>query len=144
MLVSTKGRYALRVMTDLAQNENEGYISLKSIADRQGISLKYLECIVALLHKGKLLKSSRGKVGGYALSRPAREISVYDVIELTETSLEPVSCMEGGSTPCRESEDCILLPMWQNLEKMIAEYLSGITIEELARGGVKCWEETDA
>ncbi len=137
MLISTKGRYALRVMIELAQNEEIGFISLKAIADRQEISLKYLESIVALLHKGRLLKSSRGKDGGYALAKSAAEISVNDVIRLTEGSLEPVSCRERKADPDEKSVSALTLPMWQNLDKMIADYLSGISIRDLADGKIR-------
>ena len=131
MLVSTKGRYALRVMMDLAQTEKNGCTSLKVISEKEGISLKYLESIVSLLNKGGLVVSSRGKAGGYALARPAERISVYDVIRLTENSLDPVSCMEGN---CGESCRCVMIPMWEKVEKMIEEYLSGISIRALSQG----------
>ena len=90
MMISTKGRYALRIMTDLAQHEKEGYIPLRDIAARQEVSLKYLESIISLLHKGGLVKSTRGKEGGYILARPAEKITVSEIMEITEGSLAPV------------------------------------------------------
>ena len=93
MMISTKGRYALRVMIDLAQHNNGSFISLKEIAARQGISMKYLEMIVSLLHKGGIVQSQRGKEGGYRLSRPANAITVQEIMHVTEGSLAPVQCL---------------------------------------------------
>lgn len=132
MMVSTKGRYALRVMLDLAQYPGEGYVSLKAISQRQGVSLKYLESIVSLLHKGGLVCSTRGKDGGYRLARPADAITVYEIIRLTEGSTAPVACISCDSEGCDRVDACsTTLPMWQKLDRMIEEYLSGITIRTL-------------
>ncbi len=129
-MISTKGRYALRMMIDLAQHESEGPVPLKAIAERQDISMKYMEAIAALLNRGKLIRSTRGKIGGYTLSRPAEQISVQEVMAITEGSLAPVACMD-GSSPCARAETCLTLPMWQQLDRIIAQYLSDISIQAL-------------
>ena len=129
-MISTKGRYALRMMIDLAQHESEGPVPLKAIAERQDISMKYMEAIAALLNRGKLIRSTRGKIGGYTLSRPAEQISVQEVMEITEGSLAPVACMDGPS-PCARAGTCLTLPMWQQLDRIIAQYLSDISIQAL-------------
>ncbi len=136
-MISTKGRYALLVMIDLAQHETLGNISLKEIAARQGISLKYLESIVAMLNKGGLVKSTRGKEGGYRLARPATDINVNEVIRVTEGSLALMACPDcSGSTTCTRADFCLTLPMWLHLEEIASGYLSGITIRDLADGKV--------
>ena len=132
MMISTKGRYALRIMLDLAGHDDGTVISLKQIATRQNISMKYLEMIVALLHKGGVVKSQRGKEGGYRLSRPASAIFVNEIMELTEGSLAPVQCLAGGEGPsCDHSDSCLTLPMWQKLDSLIDQYLSGISVQDL-------------
>ncbi len=137
MMISTKGRYALLVMIDLAQQETEGNIPLKDIAERQGVSLKYLESIAAMLHKGGLVVSTRGKEGGYRLSRPANEISVNEVIRHTEGSLALMACPDCSGATCARADFCLTLPMWQHLEEIASGYLSGISIRDLADGKVK-------
>ncbi len=133
MMVSTKGRYALRLMIDLAQHANEGAISLKAISERQEVSMKYLESIAALLNRGELIRSSRGKDGGYTLSRPASEISVAEVMAITEGSLAPVACggLNGASCDRAGAGLCLSFPMWQKLDALIEDYLSGISIQDL-------------
>ena len=114
MMVSTKGRYALRVMLDLAMQEPEEFISLKSISDRQKISMKYLESIVGMLNKAGLLLSQRGKDGGYRLSRRPSEYPVGEILKLTEGSLSPVSCLEEGcQSTCNQEVACLTRPLWQ-------------------------------
>lgn len=135
MMISTRGRYALRVLIDLAQHAGEGCVPLKTIAARQEISLKYLESIVALLTKGGLLASTRGKEGGYRLMRPASEIFVSEVIRLTEGSLAPVSCLDEQGNPCARAEACPTLPMWRTLDRLIDGYLSSVSIESLLSPG---------
>lgn len=135
MMISTRGRYALRVLIDLAQHAGEGCVPLKTIAARQEISLKYLESIVALLTKGGLLASTRGKEGGYRLMRPASEIFVSEVIRLTEGSLAPVSCLDEQENPCARAEVCPTLPMWRTLDHLIDGYLSSVSIESLLSPG---------
>ena len=137
MMISTKGRYALRMMTDLAQHAQNEPVPLKTIADRQEISMKYMEAIAALLNRGGLIQSTRGKIGGYTLSRPASQITVQEVMEITEGSLAPVTCMEGGANSCNRAEACLTLPMWQKLDQLIEAYLSGITIQDLIDRNIK-------
>jgi Rrf2 family protein len=136
MMVSSKGRYALRVLIDLAQHSDEGYISLKDIADRQEASLKYLENIIAILNRAGLVRSLRGKTGGYVLARPAANITACEVLTLTEGSLAPVSCMGLGEHMCSKADVCPTLPLWQQLDKLVDGFLSGISIEDLALGRV--------
>ncbi len=140
MMISTKGKYALQTMVDLAQHmpseEHEGEscacVSLKEIAARQNISLKYLESIVSLLNKGGLVRSTRGKDGGYRLARPADAITVAEVMAMTEGSLAPVSCLDTCSDgQCVHADTCLTLPLWQKLDTMIDTYLSGITIADI-------------
>lgn len=133
MIISTKGRYALRVMLDLAQHPEDGYISLKTISARQDISMKYLESIVALLNKAGLLDSMRGKDGGYKLNRPLNAYNLAEIIKLTEGSLAPVSCLDGSENTCKRSGDCLTLPVWIHLAQLIDEYLSSVTLEDLLK-----------
>ena len=138
MMVSTKGRYALRVMIDLAEHQKEGFISLRDVAERQEISMKYMEAIVAVLNRAGLLESRRGKTGGYRLSRDPSEITAGEVLRLTEGSLAPVACREkGGCSECARASCCQTLPMWQQLDALIEAYLSKISIMDLAEGKVK-------
>ena len=133
MLISTKGRYALRVMIDLVEHQSEGYIPLKEIADRQEISEKYLESIIKILVKAKLLDGLRGKGGGYKLTRAPEQYTVGSILRLTEESLAPVSCLENGAVPCARAAECRTLPMWQGLDKVINEYLDGILLADLVQ-----------
>lgn len=135
MLISTKGRYALRVLTDLAEHQSDGYISLKEVAHRQEISEKYLEAIIKLLVKDGILVGMRGKGGGYRMSRSPDHFSVYRVLQLTESSLAPVSCLETNSKSCARTIDCRTLPLWQGLDQVISEYLSRYTIADLMQAG---------
>ncbi|WP_369282628.1 Rrf2 family transcriptional regulator [Oscillibacter sp. GMB15532] len=131
MLISTKGRYALRVMIDLAEHRTEGYVPLKEVAERQDISEKYLESIIKLLVKGKILTGLRGKGGGYRLTKSPEEYSVGAVLRLTEESLAPVACLEGESVSCPRMSECRTLPMWRGLDKVIRDYLDNITVADL-------------
>ena len=131
MIISTKGRYALRIMLDLAEHQEDGFISLKTISQRQDISMKYLESIVALLNKANLLDSMRGKDGGYRLNRPLNQYTVSEIIKLTEGSLAPVACLDGEENCCNRSNECLTLPLWVNLEKRIDQYLSSVTLEDI-------------
>lgn len=135
MLVSTRGRYALRVMVDLAEHQGEGFIPLKVIARRQDISEKYLESIIKLLVRAQFLTGLRGKGGGYQLTRAPEAYTVGAVLRLTEESLAPVSCM-AAETGCPRSDRCPTLPLWQGLDAVISRYLDGITLAELVRGEV--------
>lgn len=131
MIISTKGRYALRIMLDLAEHQQDGFISLKTISQRQDISMKYLESIVALLNKANLLDSMRGKDGGYRLNRPLNQYTVSEIIKLTEGSLAPVACLDSAENCCQRSNECLTLPLWVNLEKLIDQYLSSVTLEDI-------------
>ncbi|MGI6079822.1 MAG: Rrf2 family transcriptional regulator [Candidatus Avilachnospira sp.] len=137
MMVSTKGRYALRVMIDIAQHKDEGYVSLKDVADRQEISMKYLELIAAILNRAGYLKSKRGKAGGYMLSKEPEKFNIGEILKLTEGSLAPVTCMENsGCVGCKRAAMCYALPMWIKLDNMIDSYLEGISLQDLIDGKV--------
>ena len=131
-MISTRGRYALRVMIDLAEHIDEGYIPLQTIAKRQGISEKYLESILAVLSKAGLLDAVRGKGGGYRLSTPAKEYTAFEVLSLTEGTLAPVTCLERGQQ-CENAVNCRTLPLWQGLDQVIAAYLCSYTLADLTR-----------
>ena len=131
MLVSTKGRYALRIMIDLAEHQSEAYVPLKETAARQEISEKYLEGIIKTLVKGKMLIGMRGKGGGYRLTKSPDQYTVGAILRLTETSLAPVTCLEEGQPACPRASDCRTLSMWQGLDKLITDYLDNITIADL-------------
>lgn len=133
MLVSTKGRYALRVMIDLAEHSNGGYTPLKEVADRQEISEKYLENIVQTLVRAGYLEGLRGKGGGYRLANPPEDYTVGALLRLTEGTLAPVNCLTEGAAPCPMAAECRTLPMWQKLNGMISEYLNSVTIADLMR-----------
>ncbi|MDD5938417.1 MAG: Rrf2 family transcriptional regulator [Clostridiales bacterium] len=133
MLISTKGRYALRVLIDMAEHQAEGYVPLKEIAQRQGISEKYLESIVKTLVQNGILEGLRGKGGGYRLKSPPDQLTVDRVLRLTEGSLSPVACLESGAAPCARAAVCRTLSMWQGLDRVIREYLNGYTIADLTR-----------
>lgn len=132
-MISTRGRYALRVMIDIAENSGGGFIPLDCIAERQNISEKYLERILAVLTRGKLLEGVRGKGGGYRLLREPEDYSVGDILRLTEGTLSPVACLKEGATPCARRLECKTLPVWKGLNDVITAYLDGITLKELTR-----------
>lgn len=131
MLVSTKGRYALRVMLELAQSQPGAYMPLPLIAQRQGISEKYLESIIAILSRAGLVEGLRGKGGGYRLTRPKAKYSVGEILRLTEGSLAPVTCLEGAENPCPRAGECTTLPMWQKLDDLINTYLDSVSLSDL-------------
>ena len=133
MVVSTKGRYALRVMIDLAEHQTDQYMPLKQIAARQGISEKYLENILKSLVQHGLLQGLRGKGGGYRLTRPADQYRISDILMLTEGNLAPVSCLEPGAPACSRLPECRTYEMWRGLDKVIRDYLDRITLADLAR-----------
>ena len=136
MLISTKGRYALRVMADLARNGGEGYVVLMDIAQRQSISEKYLEGIVAALSRSGFLQTQRGRGGGYRLARRPEEYSVGDVLRSAEGSLAPVSCIKTGDAECPNADNCLTLPLWKELDRVMNEYLDRVTLADLIRGDV--------
>lgn len=131
MMVSTKGRYALRVMVDLAEHRSEGYIPLRLISERQAISEKYLENILKALVQNKLIEGLRGKGGGYRLTRAPEQYTVLDILSLTEGSLAPARCLEEGSAICPMMEDCRTLPLWRDLDKLVSDYLRSVTVADL-------------
>ncbi len=131
MMVSTKGRYALVVMIDLAKHQEDGFVSLSDVADRQNLSLKYLESVVSMLNKGGLLKSCRGKHGGYRLRKEPSEYSINEVLQLTEGNLAPVDCVKNDGVDCSKSEKCVTLPLWIGMDRLIAKYLKNITLQDL-------------
>ena len=131
MIVSTKGRYALRVMVCFARRGGEEYIPLKEIAEAEGISQKYLESIMTTLSKAGFVDAVHGKGGGYRLNRRPEEYTVGSILKLTEGSLRTVSCTAEGAAACSRSECCNALPMWEKLDKMIDEFFEGITLADL-------------
>lgn len=131
MKISTKGRYAIRVMLDLAKQNSEEYIPLLDIAKRQGISEKYLESIVAVLSKNDFLKSLRGKGGGYKLVKSPEEYTVGSILKVMEGSFAPVACLEKKPNRCERAAECETLKMWEGLEKLIEDYFEGITLADL-------------
>ena len=121
-MVSTKGRYALRVMIDLAEHKDDGFVPLKEIAERQEISKKYLESIVSLLVKGKLIAGSSGKGGGYKLCRPPEDYTVGEIIELTEGTLAPIACLAADSATCPRAGKCQTLSFWHAFDGMVHDF----------------------
>ena len=133
MIVSTRGRYALRVMLDLAAQDSGEFIPLKAVAERQGISQKYLEGIMVILSKAGMVDGAHGKGGGYRLNRPAQTYRVGDILRLTENSLAPVACLDEKTVHCQRAQDCLTLPMWERLDEMIQQFFDGITLVDLLR-----------
>lgn len=131
MKISTKGRYAIRVMIDLAEHNSGAYIPLMDIAKRQEISEKYLEAIVGVLSKNGFLQSLRGKGGGYKLARSPESYTVGSILRLTEGSLAPVACLEHQPNMCDRVAECPTIKMWEGLQKLINDYFDGITIADL-------------
>ena len=135
MLISTKGRYALRILIDMAEHQSDSYIPLKDVAARQEISEKYLETIVKLLVKDGILVGLRGKGGGYRLKKAPGQITVGHILRLTEDSLAPVSCLQANAATCERAAACRTLPMWKGLYDLINEYLNKYTLEDLVQSG---------
>lgn len=133
MMISTRGRYALRVMIELAEHSKGDYIPMKEIAERQNISLKYLEKILPVLAKNYLIEGVHGKGGGYKLTREPKDYLVGEILRLTEGDLAPVACLECNATPCQHTAECRTLPMWTKLNQIINEYLDSVTIADLMR-----------
>ena len=131
MLISTKGRYALRVMIDLAEHQAEGFIPLKVIAQRQDISEKYLESIIKQMVKAKLVSGLRGKGGGYRLTKAPEQYTVGSILRITEDSMAPVACLEPGSEACPRATECRTLSLWRGLDKVINDYLDDFTLADL-------------
>lgn len=131
MKISTKGRYALRMLVDLAEHKGDGYIALKDIAKRQDISKKYLEQIVSVLNNPEILKTNRGYQGGYQLAKAPENYTVGEILRITEGGLAPVSCLENDENECEKSSCCETLFVWEGLYKTITEYLDGITLQDI-------------
>ena len=132
-MISTRGRYALRVLIDLAGHCGNGYIPMKDVAERQGISLKYIEKIMPVLMKEKLIDGMHGKGGGYKLNRDPDKYVVGDILRLTEGDFAPVACLENGASPCEKAAECRTLPMWKEFHRITNEFFDGITIADLMR-----------
>ena len=131
MKISTKGRYALRLMVDLAEHRDSGFIALKDVAKRQNISKKYLEQIVPVLNGAGLLATNRGNRGGYRLAKEPKEYTVGDILRITEGSIAPVSCLDSGVNLCERKNFCQTLYVWEGLYKVVNEYLDGITVQDI-------------
>ena len=134
MMVSTRGRYALRVLVDLAEHRNDAYTPMKDVAERQGLSLKYLEKIMPVLTKNGMVEGIHGKGGGYRLTREPEDYVIGELLRLTEGDLAPVACLECGAVPCSRAGDCRTLPMWTKLHDMIGDYLDSVTLADLLAG----------
>ncbi|GAB7140482.1 Rrf2 family transcriptional regulator [Deferribacterales bacterium RsTz2092] len=133
MKISTRGRYALLMLLDLAEHKSEGYVSLKDIADRRQISKKYLEQIGSLLSHSNILRANRGYQGGYMLAQSPERYTIGQILRITEGSLCPTACAEGNPAVCEQSDECKTLPIWQGLNNLINEYLDGITLDEVSK-----------
>lgn len=130
-MISTKGRYALRVLIDLAENCSDGYIPMKDVAARQGLSLKYIERIMPLLTKNNIVKGIHGKGGGYCLTKSPKEYRVGEILRIAEGDLSPVACLGCNAKSCDRSAECKTLPMWKDFYQLINNYFDGITIYDL-------------
>ena len=131
MKISTKGRYALRFLLDLAEHQQAGYISLNEIAKRQNISKTYLEQIIPIFNKTDILRANRGSQGGYMLAKSPDKYTVGDILRCTEGSLAPVDCADQDPVECERSAYCVMLPVWQGLSRVINEYLDSITLQDI-------------
>lgn len=130
-MISTRGRYALRMMVDLAEHQGDGYVALKDIAKRQNISKKYLEQIIPVLNRAALLQTSRGFGGGYRLAKSPEDYTVKEILEATEGSLAPVACLEGDVNTCPRRAECDTLFVWEGLKKTVDSYLNGISLQDI-------------
>ena len=135
MKISTKGRYSLRVIIDLAEHRNGGYIPMKEVAARQKISLKYIEKLMPLLTKSGLVEGIHGKGGGYKLKREPEFLTVGEILRLAEGDLAPVSCLEKGAPPCEIAEECRTISMWKEFYEMTNKFFDGITVADLMKDG---------
>ncbi|MBQ9067299.1 MAG: Rrf2 family transcriptional regulator [Clostridia bacterium] len=135
MMISTKGRYALRIMIDLAQHRDDGPIPLKEISARQNTSLKYLEAIAGKLNKGGLIEAKHGKNGGYQLTRSPADISAGEILRAAEGDLQPVAC-QGTVANCAQSSDCLTLPLWQKLDDRIYSFLDSVSLDDVMTGNI--------
>lgn len=131
MKISTKGRYALRMLLDLAEYQEEGFVALKDVAERQNISKKYLEQIIPVFNKSGALKANRGPQGGYRLAKNPDQYTVGEILRLTEGNLAPVACLEQDPIECKRSSECPTLSIWKGLNRVIHEYLDSITLQDI-------------
>ena len=130
-MITSRGRYAMRLVLDIAENQCGGCVSLADTAKRQGISLKYLESISAALAKADVIRSQRGRAGGYTLVKEPEQCTVYEVLCAVERTLAPVSCLEQPGERCPRAEHCATLPVWERLDGIINDYLSSVSVAEL-------------
>ena len=135
MTISTKGRYALRIIIDLAEHGNGAYIPMKKVAERQALPLKYLEHILPILTQNNVVEGQHGKGGGYRLTRKPEEYTVGEILRLVEGDLAPVACLECGATPCKRVNECRTISMWKKLQSLIDGFFDGITIKDLMLNG---------
>ncbi len=133
MMISTRGRYALRVLIDLAEHAQDGYVPMKDVAQRQGISLKYLERIIPVLTKHGIVDGVQGKGGGYRLLKAPEEIGIGDVLRLTEGDLAPVACLECGAKPCEREFECRTYPLWVDFYRVITDFFDSRTLADIIR-----------
>lgn len=133
MLISTRGRYALRVLTDLAEHADNGYTPMKDVAERQGISLKYLERIIPVLSKNGIIEGLPGKGGGYRLVKAPEECRIGDILRLTEGDLAPVACLECGAKPCDRAYECRTYPLWVEFYKLATDFFDGKTLADIIK-----------
>ena len=137
MKISTKGRYALRMLLDMAQHQQEGYVTLKDIAQRQGFSKKYLEQIALVLSQAGILHGVRGHQGGYRLVGEPEDYTVLRILQAMEGPLAPVACLDQGGSLCNRRHECLTLPLWEGLDAVINQYLRGITLQDVLDGHVQ-------
>lgn len=131
MLISTRGRYALRVLIDLAEHKSDGYIPMKDVAEKQGISLKYLERIIPVLSKNGIIEGVQGKGGGYRLVKEPHECKIGDILRLTEGDLAPVACLEKNAVPCSKANKCQTYPLWTEFYELVNNFFDGKTLADL-------------
>ena len=130
-MISTRGRYSIRILLDLAEHHTGDFISLKDVAERQGISLKYIERILPVLKKGKLIETAHGKGGGYKLTKSPDEYNLLEILEYTEGELAPVSCLKSDAEPCERASECKTLSVWEGYYKLTRDYFKNITLADL-------------
>ena len=143
MMISTKGRYALRVLIDMAEHQTDGYIPLKEIAKRQEISEKYMEQIMPMLTKAGYVRSYRGNNGGYMLAKEPEEYTAGDIIRTTEGSLAPIACLDDVPNRCERQDQCSTLEFWEGLQKVIDQYVDSITLADLVKNHEEKCEKLD-
>lgn len=143
MKISTKGRYALRIMLDLAKNAGCDPVSLRDVAERQQITHKYMESIMAILLQHRLVSSTRGKTGGYRLSREPQEYNIYEILAAAEGDLAPVKCLAEPANNCPLSNNCITLPLWEGLDHAIRDYLQQYSLADLLQNGRNDFQSCD-